>query len=140
MLFSDPKTIVDKPTSRPAQAVLSTFNASVVPNATEGAVLNFTDTNFKGEGLELAAVALPDFVASPAFLTNVKDATVRAWTQTVHGYWTQLIRDTNRTELCAPGSCESSLIPLNHTFVVPGGRFREQCMRTFPTSPSCPAH
>jgi alpha,alpha-trehalase len=90
-------------------------------------VLNFTDTNFAGEGRELAAVALANFDATPKFLDGVKDGVVKAWTQTVHGYWTQLIRDTNETTLCSHGECESSLIPLNHTFVVPGGRFREQC-------------
>ncbi len=100
-------------------------------SATEGSIVNFVDNDFKGEGLELEAVALPQFNPTPAFLNNVTDPLLKAWSQTVHGYWTQLIRNTNRSELCGIGSnngpCESSLIPLNHTFVVPGGRFREQC-------------
>lgn len=47
--------------------------------------------------------------------------------QVVHGYWTLLIRQTNQSALCQPGpdGCTSSLIPLNHTIVVPGGRYRE---------------
>jgi hypothetical protein len=47
---------------------------------------------------------------------------VKGFAQTVHGYWTQLIRGTNSSILCPQGltGCESSLIPLNHTFVVPG--------------------
>lgn len=93
--------------------------------------MDFVDNNFRGEGLELEAVALSNFNANPAFLNNVSDPLVKAFSQTVHGFWTQLIRQTNQTALCPEGtesgSCESSLIPLNHTFVVPGGRFREQC-------------
>jgi alpha,alpha-trehalase len=92
-------------------------------------VLNFVDTNFRGEGLELEAQALPNFNANPPFLNNVADPLLRAFAQIVHTYWTQLIRGTNSSTLCDGVTCESTLIPLNHTFVIPGGRFREQCRR-----------
>ncbi|KAI0763541.1 glycoside hydrolase [Trametes elegans] len=129
--YADPKTFVDKPTSKSSQQVLSDFekinNSSSV---TEGAIVDFLDNDFRGEGLELEPVALASFNPEPAFLNNVSDPLVKGFSQTVHGYWTQLIRATNQTALCPEGtesgSCESSLIPLNHTFVVPGGRFREQ--------------
>ena len=52
-----------------------------------------------------------------------------SFSQIVHGYWTQLVRGTNSSALCDGKTCEGTLIPLNHTFVVPGGRFREQCKR-----------
>ncbi|RPD56072.1 glycoside hydrolase family 37 protein [Lentinus tigrinus ALCF2SS1-7] len=127
-LYADPKTFVDKPTSKSSQEVLSAFQA--ITNDTEGNIVDFVDDNFRGEGLELEAVALSSFNADPAFLNNVSDPLVKAFSQTVHGFWTQLIRQTNQSTLCPEGtesgSCESSLIPLNHTFVVPGGRFREQ--------------
>ncbi|KAI0354813.1 glycoside hydrolase [Trametes cingulata] len=128
--YADSKTFVDKPTSKSSQQVLSDFAALGNGTITEGAVVNFLDNDFRGEGLELEAVALADFNAQPAFLSRVSDSLVKAFSQTVHGFWTQLIRSTNDTALCPEGtesgSCESSLIPLNHTFVVPGGRFREQ--------------
>lgn len=137
-LYGDPKTFVDKPTNASSQQVLTTFNTLVdqagnsTTNLTEGEILNFVDTNFRGEGLELEAVALANFNPSPAFLQNVTDPLARAFAQTVHGFWTQLIRGTNSSTLCGEGtndgSCESTLIPLNHTFVIPGGRFREQCL------------
>jgi len=126
-LFPDDKTFADKPTSKTAQEVLATFqNLSSTP--TVGQVVDFVNTNFKGEGLELEALALPNFKPNPAFLKNVTDPIVEAFSQTVHSYWAQLIRGTNSSVLCAGGTsgCESSLIPLNHTFAVPGGRFREQ--------------
>lgn len=130
-LYADPKTVVDKPTNRTSAAVLGAFSALGGANATEGAVQAFVDANFRGEGLELEALALAEFVPEPAFLAGVSSPLVRAWARTVHGYWTQLIRGTNESATCPGGTdggpCESSLIPLNHTFVVPGGRFREQC-------------
>ncbi|KAH9850179.1 glycoside hydrolase [Lenzites betulinus] len=129
-LYPDSKTFVDKPTSKSSQQVLADFAALSNTSATEGDYVNFVDSNFRGEGLELEAVALTDFQAEPTFLGGVTDPLVKAFAQTVHGFWTQLIRNTNQTALCPEGtesgSCESSLIPLNHTFVVPGGRFREQ--------------
>ncbi|OAX38447.1 glycoside hydrolase family 37 protein [Rhizopogon vinicolor AM-OR11-026] len=128
-LWSDPKTFVDKPTSKSSQQVLADFNTFNLSTVTEDDMLNFVDTDFLGEGLELEAVALPNFNPNPAFLNNVTDPLLKAFAQTVHGYWTQLARNTNQSALCAEypgGECESTLIPLNHTFVIPGGRFREQ--------------
>ena len=134
-LYPDPKTFVDKPTSRSSEDVVSTFNSILASagnstsNITVQQIVDFVDTNFKGEGLELEALALPSFVANPPFLNNVTDPTVRGFAQAVHTFWTQLARGTNDSTLCGGGGndCESTLIPLNHTFVVPGGRFREQC-------------
>jgi alpha,alpha-trehalase len=34
-------------------------------------------------------------------------------------------RQTNESAVCQPAECDSSLIPLNNTIVVPGGRYRE---------------
>lgn len=131
-LYADPKTFVDKPTGKTSQEVLSDFQNTVNSSSvTEGSITNFVDTDFRGEGLELEAVALTNFNAEPAFLNNVSDPLVKAWSGTVNSFWTQLIRKTNSSALCPMGTnngpCESTLIPLNHTFVVPGGRFREQC-------------
>ncbi|KXN82841.1 Trehalase [Leucoagaricus sp. SymC.cos] len=126
-LFPDDKTFADKPTSKPPQGVLANFQNISSPNITYGQVIDFVEQNFAGEGHELETVALQDFNANPAFLNNVTNPLVKAWSQTVHTIWTQLIRGTNESTLCSSRSqCESSLIPLNHTFVVPGGRFREQ--------------
>ncbi|TCD65786.1 hypothetical protein EIP91_002225 [Steccherinum ochraceum] len=127
-IYTDPKTFVDKPTVPPAQQVLTTFqNVTSSGNPTEGDIVNFVDSNFKGEGLELEAAAISQFNTNPAFLNNVSNPLVKAWAQTVHGYWTLLARNTNDSSLCGGSNkCESSLVPLNHTFIVPGGRFREQ--------------
>jgi alpha,alpha-trehalase len=125
-LYPDPKTFVDKPTNKPPSSVLSDFAAIPAPR-TNGALTQFVNDDFRGEGLELAPLSLQSFNPNPSFLNGVADTTLRAWSGTVHGYWTQLVRGTRKDALCDGEACESSLIPLNHTFVVPGGRFREQC-------------
>ncbi|KAJ4482484.1 glycoside hydrolase family 37 protein [Lentinula aciculospora] len=128
-LWTDPKTFVDKPTSNSSANVLAHFQQLGADNVTEGDVEQFVDTNFNGEGLELEALVLSDFPQSPSFLENITDPLLKAWSQTVHSYWSQLIRSTNASALCptgSSGSCESTLIALNNTFVIPGGRFREQ--------------
>lgn len=128
-IFSDPKTFVDKPTSKSSQQVLSDFSAFSLSNVTEGNIITFVDNDFSGEGLELEAAELTNFNVNPAFLNNVTDPLLRAFSQIVNGYWTQLARTTNQSALCDEfpgGKCEGTFIPLNHTFVVPGGRFREQ--------------
>ncbi|KAI9566279.1 glycoside hydrolase family 37 protein [Boletus coccyginus] len=127
--YSDAKTIVDKPTSKSSQQVLADFAAFNLSNITEGDIVTFMDHDFLGEGLELQDAALPGFTATPSFLGNVTDPLLQAFTQIVNGYWTQLARTVNHSALCSiyPGGvCEGTFIPLNHTFVVPGGRFREQ--------------
>ncbi|KAG2140240.1 glycoside hydrolase family 37 protein [Suillus bovinus] len=128
-VYSDPKTFVDKPTSKSSQQVLADFSNFNLSTVTEGVIVNFVDNDFLGEGLEMEATALANFNPTPAFLNNVTDPLLKAFAQTVHGYWTQLARNTNQSAVCDQypgGTCEGSFIPLNHTFVVPGGRFREQ--------------
>ncbi|KAH7337166.1 trehalase [Rhizoctonia solani] len=130
-LYVDSKTFVDKPTAFDSQKVLSDFNAlGTQDNLTIGAIANFVSTDFRGEGLELEALMLNNFPENPTFLGGIKDPLVKAWSKIIHSYWSDLIRGTNRETLCSnrngTNGCESSLIPLNHTFVVPGGRFREQ--------------
>ncbi|KAF8158436.1 trehalase [Crassisporium funariophilum] len=125
-LYPDDKTFADKPTSKSAQEVLADFQ-NISSSTTFGQVVNFVNNDFTGEGLELQALTLPTFNSNAPFLNNVTAGLPKAFAQTVHGFWTQLIRGTNSSTLCGnSGKCESSLIPLNHTFVVPGGRFREQ--------------
>ncbi|EJD54439.1 glycoside hydrolase family 37 protein [Auricularia subglabra TFB-10046 SS5] len=125
--YPDSKTIVDKPTKVSSDKVVSDYKAfgSNTDDITYGKVVDFLNNDFTDEGRELKALKLDDFVESPAFLKDVKDSVIQGFAKTVHGYWNNLIRGTDESKLCKSGECESSLIPLNHTFVVPGGRFRE---------------
>lgn len=119
-LYPDDKTFVDKPTSKPSREVLNDFR-NISSGTTYGQIVSFLEQDFAGEGRELAPLALANFNSDPAFLRNVSDPLVKGFAQAVHGFWTQLIRETNSSTLCgSSNNCESSLIPLNHTFVVPG--------------------
>lgn len=135
-LYPDDKTFVDKvcilrsrvktqlslpqPTSKNSSDVLADFQNISSP-ATYGAIVNFVDADFTGEGTELEGAVLPGFNANPPFLDNMTETLPKAFAQTVNGFWTQLARTTNSSTLCGTsGKCESTLIPLNHTFVVPG--------------------
>jgi alpha,alpha-trehalase len=103
---------------------MAAFNA-LGSNVTVGQVSEFVTKYFKPERQELEAVAIEGFVENPAILNNISDPIYKAWTGKVNSYWELLIRQTNQSALCQPGQCESSLIPLNHTIVVPGGRYGE---------------
>ena len=129
-VYSDQKTIVDKPTRVPSQQVLADFAAFNLLNVTEGDIVNFEDDYFLGEGLEPEGVALTGFNPSPLFLNGVKDPLLRAFGHIVNGYWPQLARTVNRSvlrDIYPGGARESTFLPLNYSFVVPGGRFQEQC-------------
>ncbi|WWD19226.1 hypothetical protein CI109_103684 [Kwoniella shandongensis] len=122
-IFGDSKTFVDKPTNGTLNDTLAAF-AALPANVTVGEIETFVEQYFKGEGLELSQVQLEGFNPSPAILNNISDPIFKAWTSIVNSYWTLLARETNQSALCN-GQCESSLIPLNHTIIVPGGRYRE---------------
>ena len=94
-------------------------------NVTIGDMITFVNNYFKPEGQELEEVQIEGFVQSPKILDNVTDPIYKGFVSKVNSYWELLIRQTNESALCQPGVCESSLIPLNHTIVVPGGRYRE---------------
>ncbi|EJU03036.1 glycoside hydrolase [Dacryopinax primogenitus] len=108
-LYSDSKTFVDKPTVFSPNTTLADFARIGGANATIGNLEAYVEQDFSGEGLELVPVQLENFTSTPGFLQGVR---------------TRL--STNTSALCDGLHCASSLIPLNNTFVIPGGRFREQ--------------
>ena len=125
--YSDSKIVVDKPTKNTVNATVAAFQNYSSGGLTYGEITQFLDDYFQGEGLEFKAVSVDNFPQNPASISAIPNQYVQQFLLAVHQVWTLLIRDTNQTSLCTGGECESSLIPLNHTFVVPGGRFREQC-------------
>lgn len=128
-IFGDSKTFVDKPTLGSLNQTLAEFyalNGNSGTPLTVGQIESFVNKSFKGEGLELETVAIQNFTTTPKILSNVTDLIYRGFVEQVNSYWSLLIRQTNESALCKrPQDCESSLIPLNNTIVVPGGRYRE---------------
>ena len=98
---------------------------------------NSTDLNdFLGQyfgeaGSELEEVPNDQLSTIPTFLDNVSSQVLRNFTGQVINIWPDLTRryvGPPRCEAADSGNttgCVSSFIPLNRTFVVAGGRFRE---------------
>ncbi|KAH8924625.1 glycoside hydrolase family 37 protein [Atractiella rhizophila] len=130
----DSKTFVDKPTKGSSQQVLNNWKALVGEDSGVGSdgTLNisityaqleqFIDDNFQGEGLDLQSTTIPDFNPNPSFLIHVKDKFLRGWGQIVHGIWRDLARENIQN---TNGGFETTSIPLNRSFIIAGGRFRE---------------
>lgn len=116
-MYTDSKTFVDKPTKENESVVVQAFQNNVRGNGTYAALINWLDTYFVGEGLDVVQANLTDFNENPSFLRNVVNPTLQGWLKIVNGYWRDLARRNVQT-----GNGTSSLIPLNHTFIVPGGR------------------
>lgn len=127
-LYADGKTFVDKPTKFSMADVLDGWgkvNNGNQGNATVGEIEAFVDEYFGPEGSELVEVLLQNFDEHPPFLDFIDDELVKGFVGTIHTYWTQLIRQVNTTATCDNDDCDTTLLDLPDTFVVPGGRFRE---------------
>lgn len=118
-VFSDGKTFVDMPSKVPPSVVMQRFRQL---NLQTDNLTAFVLQNFDPPGSELVEHTPTDFVDEPAFLASVKDAALRDFARNVHHNWKQLVREVNNSKYCA--EC-TSLLKVQHPFVVPGGRFRE---------------
>lgn len=125
-VFSDSKTFVDRPTNGSQADVFAAWAQMNTGNVTAGQVVDFVLNHTTGEGQELAQVAIQRNASSNVTSqSNISDPIYHAWVDKVDSYWDLLIRESNRSRLCNGTTCDYSLIPLNHTIVVPGGRYRE---------------
>ncbi|KAH8085188.1 Six-hairpin glycosidase-like protein [Filobasidium floriforme] len=123
-IYGDSKTFSDKPTRLGVNQTFQAFG-ELPQNATYGEVLDFAEEYFTGEGQELNPVTIQGFNSTPAVLDQIDDQFYKGFVSLVNGYWALLIRETNESAICNGTNCDSSLIPLNRTIVVPGGRYRE---------------
>ncbi|ODQ51086.1 glycoside hydrolase [Saitoella complicata NRRL Y-17804] len=121
--FDDSKTFVDLPTIRPLDEVLAAWANLTLPFEGNDTLSQFLDTYFGQPGTEIEAVNI-SAPANPAFLRGINDTVVKGFASAVNGYWPQLARRYVGDDVLCDG-CVSSFIPVNRTFVVAGGRFRE---------------
>lgn len=84
-LYEDSKTFVDKPTIASEDEVVNAFYANVASNGTVEALIQWIDTYFAGEGLDVLPADITNFNETPSFLQYVTDEHVRGWIQQVHG-------------------------------------------------------
>ncbi|KAK4231814.1 glycoside hydrolase [Podospora fimiseda] len=121
--FSDSKTFVDMPTKKPLEEVLAVYEKLSQPLSNNTELNDFLAENFAQAGHELEAVPNSELTTNPIFLENVKDPVIKEFTRKVIDIWPELTR-----RYAGPGNCSecaNSFIPINRTFVVAGGRFRE---------------
>ncbi|TPX16693.1 uncharacterized protein E0L32_003634 [Thyridium curvatum] len=122
--FVDSKTFVDMPTLKPRDQVIAAFNNLTRPLSNNTELNNFLKEYFAPAGGELEEVPDSELNTDPQFLNKLNDTVIKEFVQKVVDIWPDLTRRyrgsaTNCTE------CEDSFIPVNRTFVVAGGRFRE---------------
>ena len=83
----------------------------------------FVSDNFGKEGTELESVTPDDWIEEPTFVEDISADEYKELALQMNAVWKNLTRKfgTNQSYI----ESYSSLIYLDHPFVVPGGRFRE---------------
>lgn len=121
--FSDSKTFVDMPTIKPVEEVLEAFSKLSQPLSNNSELNAFLTANFAPAGGELEDVPNSELQTNPVFLENVQNPVISEYVRHVINIWPDLTR-----RYAGPGNCSecaNSFLPVNRTFVVAGGRFRE---------------
>ncbi|KAK0731519.1 glycoside hydrolase family 37 protein [Lasiosphaeris hirsuta] len=121
--FADSKTFVDMPTIKPLEEVIAAFSKLSQPLSNNTELNAFLTANFAKAGGELEEVPLSELQTDAVFLNKIEDDVTREFVEAVIKIWPDLTR-----RYAGPGNCTTcanSFIPVNRTFVVAGGRFRE---------------
>jgi alpha,alpha-trehalase len=103
--------------------VLTAFRNLSRPIQNNTALNSFLTTYFGKAGSELEALPEEDLEVQPDFLESVNSSVVEDFTRKVIDIWPDLTRRYVGAGNCT--GCVSSFLPVNRTFVVAGGRFRE---------------
>lgn len=103
--------------------MIAAFNKLSQPLSNNSELNAFLATNFAPAGGELEEVPKDQLHTDAKFLTNLEDAVVKEFVSKVIDIWPDLTRRYGGPGNCS--ACANSFIPVNRTFVVAGGRFRE---------------
>ena len=82
----------------------------------------FVSENFDKEGTELEATVPTDWQEKPDFIEIIQDDGLKKMAIEMNRIWKNLTRKFSKDK--AEIEAKSSMIYLEHPFVVPGGRFR----------------
>ncbi|KAJ2981265.1 hypothetical protein NUW58_g6730 [Xylaria curta] len=121
--FTDSKTFVDLPTKLPLDQVLAAFEKLTKPLTNNTELNEFLSTYFGEAGSELEAVPADQLETDPVFLGNINDSVIKQFVEKIIDIWPDLTRKYVGADAC--DGCVNSYIPINRTFVIAGGRFRE---------------
>lgn len=124
-IFNDSKTFVDLYQLHDPDITVDNFNALMkatnnTPNRDE--VATFVKQNF-AEQDELENATLSDWTENPSILKSIQDPTYREWAKRLNLIWKELARKINSSIVVDID--RHSLIYVNNTFIIPGGRFKE---------------
>ncbi|KAK2585079.1 hypothetical protein KPH14_008594 [Odynerus spinipes] len=124
-IFNDSKTFVDLYQLDEPNVTIANFNKLM--NKTDGKpsrsqVQQFVMENFSNQD-ELENTTLPDWQEDPPFLKTIEDPNLQNWARELNGIWKSLARKIKPEVADHPQ--RHSIIYVNNTFVVPGGRFKE---------------
>lgn len=120
--FTDSKTYVDMPTKLPLEEVIAGFEKLEKPIQNNSALEEFFSNYFSPAGGELTHVPKDQLHANPKFLDKINDTVIKEFSTKVIDIWPDLTRSYQKSNCTG---CHNSFIPVNRTFVVAGGRFRE---------------
>ncbi|CAG9863924.1 unnamed protein product [Phyllotreta striolata] len=124
-IFNDSKTFVDMAMIHPMNETLKHFQALMVEtedNPSREQISEFVFQNFKTIG-ELDEEFPRDFKKEPKIVKEISDPVVRQFTQKIIEIWPTLTRKVSYHVMDHPDT--HSLIPVDHPFIIPGGRFKE---------------
>ena len=112
-----------RPTTKPLDEVIAAFEKLGRPISNNTELNDFLSANFAQAGGELEEVPEDQLGVDPAFVDRLNDTVIREFVDAVIDIWPDLTRKYAGPSNCS--SCANSFIPVNRTFVVAGGRFRE---------------
>lgn len=116
-------TCAPRPTTKPLDQVIAAFAELKQPLSNNSELHDFLAANFAPAGGELEEVPRSELETNATFLEKITNPVIREFTEAVIDIWPELTR-----RYAGPGNCSecaNSFIPVNRTFVVAGGRFRE---------------
>lgn len=103
--------------------MLAAFSKLQQPLSNNSELNNFLVEYFSPAGHELEEVPVSELQTEPKFLEKLEDRNIKEFVAKVIDIWPDLTRRYAGPSNCS--ECANSFIPVNRTFVVAGGRFRE---------------
>ncbi|KAJ3663036.1 hypothetical protein Zmor_007346 [Zophobas morio] len=123
--FEDSKTFVDMKLKHDEKTTLDNFDVFITNtnnNPTKEEVQQFVSDNFE-EGNEFEDWVPSDYTPNPQILSKIADTEIRNFASKLVAIWPKLARKVKQEVFDTPELY--TLLPVEHGFIVPGGRFKE---------------
>lgn len=113
-----------RPALKSLEEIQAAFDKLDKPLTNDTALNDFLHTYFADAGHELSEVPEDELETDPVFLDNLNDIVIKEFVGKIIDVWPDLTRSYNPS-VGNQTDYPNSFIPVNRTFVVAGGRFRE---------------